>query len=598
MKRSFDAVLLCAVTLTACDDAGGSKPETELTDAAPVDVGQGSGDAVAADAASGDAVAADATPVDAAAVDAAPPPHLEAPKARLYLHDPITDDNMLTEVELPETSTDDGRLTNASVEVFNCLKEPGGVSAMPFGNFTVSLCHEVQKARPDEDGNYLSIEPPRRESDGNDSFAELMMYENVTRAHDYFAGTHGMDWLDFALPALVNVQFKIEPAISLPGFEVGPDGWSYFENAAYFPRESWEALAAQFGLPPRDKDTIIFGQARHDFSYDASVILHEYTHAVIGTTRLQGRVFDAQGIDDSPRAMNEALADYFAATVADFARVGEYGIGTLDPTAVRDLASPRKCPDDLVNEIHADGRIFGSALWAVRNVLGAEAADAAIFGALTQFGTETTLDVAGELVVAEVEVALGVDRAAQVREILVDFGVLGCVRAKEWTNYSVFRAADRVPYSVEGTGSVGARLDRVPGFHQWYIDVPANAAGVSLDWLMQPSGGFIPGAGGGNGDLDLAVRFGAPVEVQLAGNLAVTADTEVDMPAPVRETLQGQTVWSQGATLGASCLPPEGGRVYLMMLNRSESPATILTMNRTVHADALPADAVVVECAR
>jgi hypothetical protein len=82
------------------------------------------------------------------------------------------------------------------------------------GNFVVSLCHEVQQARPAEDGHYLHIEPPRRESDGNDSFAELMMYANVTRAHDYFKSTHGMDWLDFPLPALVNVQFKIEPPVA------------------------------------------------------------------------------------------------------------------------------------------------------------------------------------------------------------------------------------------------------------------------------------------------------------------------------------------------------------------------------------------------
>jgi hypothetical protein len=538
-----------------------------------------------------------ATPVDASVPpDAALPPHLAAPLARIYLHDPITDDDMLTEVTLPETSTPDGRLTDDSVAVFNCLKEAGGVSAMPFGNFVVSLCHEVQQARPAEDGHYLHIEPPRRESDGNDSFAELMMYANVTRAHDYFKSTHGMDWLDFPLPALVNVQFKIEPPVALPGFELGPDGWSYFENAAFFPKETWDALTAQFDLPPRDSDTIIFGQARHDFSYDASVILHEYTHAVVGTGRLNGRVFDRQGLDDSPGAMNEAIADYFAASVADFARVGEYGIGSLEPTAVRDLASPRRCPDDLLNEIHADGRIFGSALWAMRTLLGAQAADAVVFQALTQFGQETTFEVAGELLVAETETQLDVERGAQVRALLVEYGVLGCVRAKAWQGFSVFRARDRVPYSVEGRGSVGARVDRVPGFHQWYLDVPAGAAGVTLGWTMQPSGGFIPGAGGGSGDLDLALRFDAPVEVEFAARLGVTADREVDVPEPFRNDLQGQTVWGQRVTLAPSCLPPGGGRVYLMMLNQSDNPATLILMDETVHRETLPADAVPVEC--
>jgi hypothetical protein len=182
-----------------------------------------------------------------------------------------------------------------------------------------------------------------------------MMYRNVTRAHDYFKAAHGVDWLDFPLPAIVNLQFKITPPIPLGDFRPGPNGWYDFPNAAYFPKESWDALAGQLGLPGRDTDSIIFGQAGHDFSYDASVIMHEYTHAVIGTDRLGGRVLDAYGLDDSPRAMNEGLADYFAASVADAPVVGEYGIGKLAPNLVRDLSVSRRCPDDLVNEIHADG---------------------------------------------------------------------------------------------------------------------------------------------------------------------------------------------------------------------------------------------------
>ncbi|MFZ4737206.1 MAG: hypothetical protein ACOYM9_14730, partial [Bradymonadia bacterium] len=170
----------------ACGETSATAERDELTD-----TGVRAPDAPVADAGDGPVGGGEtpedlgrprdaALPADASVTpDAALPPHLTAPLARIYLHDPITDDDMLTEVTLPETSTPDGRLTDDSVAVFNCLKEAGGVSAMPFGNFVVSLCREVQQARPAEDGHYLHIEPPRRESDGNDSFAELMMYANV-----------------------------------------------------------------------------------------------------------------------------------------------------------------------------------------------------------------------------------------------------------------------------------------------------------------------------------------------------------------------------------------------------------------------------------
>ncbi len=533
----------------------------------------------------------DAALPDALLPDAAPAPHLTEPQGWNYAHDPLTDDGELTQYSLPETNTVDGRLTNASVQVFNCLKEPGGVSAMPFGNITVSLCHEVQDARPDEDGNYLSIVPPEDDADGNDKFASLMMYRNVTRAHDYFKGTHGVDWLDFALPAITNLQFKIEPPIPLGDFRPGPNGWYDFPNAAYFPKESWDALAAQFGLPGRDSDQIIFGQAGHDFSYDASVILHEYTHAVIGTDRLGGRVLDTYGLDDSPRAMNEALADYFAATVADAAVVGRYGIGKVAPNLVRDLGTPRKCPDDLVNEIHADGRIFGAAVWAIRTALGAEKADRVVFEALAQFGQETSFEQAGELLVQATQ---NVDAAQveAVRTILLDHGVLACERAKEWRNFSAANSEDLVPYVVEGTQTVGAPgLDEVPGFHQWYLDLEPGTTSVALSWHMAVGGG-IPGFdSGGAGKINLALRFGAPVGLEWGRGLTVTADHRVEV-AQATEAPGGR--FMQSSTLSASCLPPEGGRLYLAMLNAADAAANIVNMRVTVTgADEMPpADAM------
>lgn len=494
---------------------------------------------------------------------------------------------------MAESTDPAGKLTSASVQVFNCLKEDGGVSAMPFGNITISLCHEVQDTRPDADGNYLSIVPPEDEADGNDQFAGVMMYHNVNRVHDYFKATHGVDWLDYALPAIVNVQLKVVPPISFGGFTPGPNGWYDFPNAAFFPKESWDALASQFGLPSRDTDSIIFGQAQGDFSYDASVIMHEYTHAVIGTGRLNGISLDRYGLNNSPPSMNEGLADYFAASVADLSVVGRYGIGRLQPELVRDLTATRRCPDDITNEVHADGKIMGSATWALRTALGAEKADRIVFNALEQFGVETTFQEAGELIVAAANELdpPEPETVATVERILTDHGVLGCERAKRWAPFLAQASRDFVPYVVEGLGSIGGPgFTSVPGYNQWYLDLEPGTAGVTLSWGMDP-GQSIPGFGGGGaGDIDLALRAGAPIEMSAFGAFTYTADRTLDVGAPV-QAQNGLMV--QRVTIPAGCLPAEGGRIYLAMLNAGENTANIVSMTVDTYAagEALPADA-------
>ena len=601
-----------ALTLAACGDGGGATKDpdptgpdvgatggTGETDAGVAPDGN-TGGTPAPDAAAGGTLVPDAatggTPVpdaqlpDAQLPDAAPPPHLASPQGNVYLYDPVTDEGMTTQVDLPESTDFYGRLTNPSVQVFNCLKEPGGVTATPFANIKVTLCHEVQDTRADADGSYLSIVPPADETDGNDQFAGIMMYRNVTRVHDYFKSTHGVDWLDYALPAIVNLQIKIEPPISFGGFVPGPNGWYDFPNAAFFPKESWDALAAQFGLPSRDSDSIIFGQAQGDFSYDASVIMHEYTHAVIGTGRLNSLAFDQYGLDNAPPSMNEGLADYFAASVADLAVVGRYGIGKFDPSLVRDLGDIRRCPDDLVNEVHADGKVISTATWAIRTALGAEKADRIVFGALEQFGQQTALEDAGALLLAATR-EVDPDSEEVVHQILVDHGVIGCERAKPWVDFLAAASRDFVPVLVEGHQTIGdPGFTSVPGYNQWYVDLEPGTAGVTLTWAMD-MGASVPGFGGGGaGDINLALRAGTPIEMGYAQTFFYHADRDIDVGAPVQNDAG---LMEQNVTLPAGCLPAEGGRLYIAMLNTSDSAANITSM--TVHTyaagDVIPGDA-------
>lgn len=571
MRRPFVRHLAAAgLTLTglaACDDAGPSADPSIIV--LP-------GDASEPEPVL-DAQVADAAPE----VDMAPPVLLDAPEAMVYAADPVTDDGELTRVTLTKTIDPWGKLTSESVQVFNCLNEPGGLTAMPdLGGLSieVSLCHEVQTVVPDADGHYLSVMPPEDGSDGNDPFAEVMMYHHVNHVHDYFKGTHAFTDLDFPLPALVNVMLKTDPPLPIPGFTPGPDGWIGFPNAAFFPEESWDALAGQFGLEGRDSDAIIFGQADHDFAYDARVIYHEYTHAVIGTGRLQATaVADSHGLDGSSRAMNEGLADYFAATVADAPEIGVWGIGQLAPGQVRDLTVPRRCPDDLFDEVHVDGRIIGSALWHLRGELGAEVTDGIVWRALEQFGVATTHQIAGELFIAEAE-AVSAEAGATTRTVMQDFGMVDCVRAVEWSWFVARNSPDRLPHRVEGRSTVGVVGfgAGVPAYKQFYLDVPAGVAGVTLTWTGAGSGGLLGGGGAPDAPLHMHVRTDAMIELEVGRSAQYTSDAFHEIP------LDGDT---QAITLDASCLPAEGGRLYTLFINTGNNPFSLLEMNREIHAD-------------
>ena len=142
----------------------------------------------------------------------------------------MTDREQLTEVTLHRPTDETGLLTSEWVQVFNCLNNDGGPTAMPMGfPFSIQFCNETQTVLPDADGHYLSIAPPDDETDPNDPFAEIMMYHHVNRAHDYFKDSFEFTELDFPLPALVNVQIRTDP-VEFGGFigTAGLTGGSVF----------------------------------------------------------------------------------------------------------------------------------------------------------------------------------------------------------------------------------------------------------------------------------------------------------------------------------------------------------------------------------
>jgi hypothetical protein len=509
---------------------------------------------------------------DSGADSAAGPDSVSGRRARVFAHDPATDDFVVVEVTLPPTTTDDGTLTSGAVDVRNCLPDPGGPS-MGFG---AHFCLEQKVARPGPDGSYLHIKPPNSHKDPRDSFAELMMYHHVNRVHGYFHDAQGVTWLDYPLQALVNVQFD------LGSF----GGWQPFPNAAYLRPNDFGAI----GLPPREGGAIVFGQfLQTDFSYDASVIYHEYTHAVIGGDKLVGTALDDLGLDLLPGALNEGLADYFAASILDNPVIGAYGLAFAGPQFVRDLSAPRRCPDSLIGEVHMDGRIAGSGLWALREALGAPTADAMVMDAIAGAGYFTSFTGFSQLLLAAAALR-GADVEAKTEAVLTDFGLLDCERVKAWVPYDASVSFERAPYALPGRDNgVGYSLpDGAPAYFQWRVDVPAGAQGVRLEYRAVT----VPDASGAGGDapldVELAVRRGQPVAVNALGGGQLTADARA-------AGLPGADPRDRSVTLAGGCLGEEATSLYVLFVSQAGPTGALERMDITV-IDDLPPSAEVVTC--
>ena len=551
LHSSRPLALLVVVALAALPIAtpGCSEDGTEVTSAAGATTDDDAGGSVDG------SVAADSAghPPDAssAPVDAGPPPN--ALKANIFLRDPVTDEGKLTEVTLTKPTSADGSLTSPWVKVTNCLNIDGGPPLTYQGFKAGSMCVETQTVKPGSFGDYLYVKPPADYSDPNDGFSELMMYHHVNTIHDYYKDVHGLTNLDFPIAAVVNIQLKLDDAVAL-AFGQKP-GWMSFPNAAFIPKESGQQIPF---LPPQTTDAIMFMQHEQvDFAYEAMVIYHEYTHAMVGATRLNGAFPDFYGLNNLPGAMNEGFADYFAASMTDHPIMGAYSLAAQGPHYVRKLTEKRICPDDLTTEIHADGKIVGSAMWAIRTAIGKAKADSIILQAIQGFTQATEFQSAGKAILAEAN-QQDAASAPVVEKILKEYGILDCERIKPWSNWAAISSADKVPLTVQGAQNQGngGFPDGMPGYIQHSIHVPASTKGLQITWVAQ-GGGF----GSGQPKLNLAIEHNKPVLVAgFSGKINAQAILEGKMDAQLPG---GWTL-----TLAGKCLPTQGGELNMLFLNK------------------------------
>jgi Fungalysin metallopeptidase (M36) len=111
-----------------------------------------------------------------------------------------------------------------------------------------------------------------------------------------------------------------------------------------------------------------------DVGYDAGVIYHELTHAIVHD--LTGGAYKSSGIDidgqhAQPGAMNEGWSDYFSSSYRDLQgvlsadKIGQYAFSPY----LRDASNTKACPSNFGNQVHNDSQFFTAALWKIRSAI-------------------------------------------------------------------------------------------------------------------------------------------------------------------------------------------------------------------------------------
>lgn len=183
----------------------------------------------------------------------------------------------------------------------------------------------------------------------NTHFDEVMAYYHINSAHDFYKGLGADEVVD--KPINVAVHY-------------GDD----LDNAYYMP---WAGF-------------IVFGDGEryHPLSREDSVIRHEYAHAVVD------RIKPMRGGNGA--ALNEAQADFFAATQTDDPKIGEYVVSKMNRPHMRLLENTAHYPEDIKNEPHDDSLIWSGALWDLRKRCGAADVDRLVFRSFYYYKEDPT----------------------------------------------------------------------------------------------------------------------------------------------------------------------------------------------------------------
>lgn len=178
------------------------------------------------------------------------------------------------------------------------------------------------------------------------------------------------------------------------------------------------------------KDEMRFGKGGVDDAEDGEVILHEYGHQIhFSQSATWFSSLEAGSI-------SEGFGDYWAYTVSawvagaqpDPACIAEWDATSYDSNpangiCLRRIDADLQYPDDLLGEVHADGRIWSHALYDIHAALGGTVADTIILDAQFDWTGSAMTDLANRTV-ASAQSLYGAAAAAAVTGAFEARGIL------------------------------------------------------------------------------------------------------------------------------------------------------------------------------
>jgi len=486
-------------------------------------------------------------------------------RARVYDGNPLSTPEA-HEVDLfGLTSAEPGaHLAGPLVAAYNC-PDRGELFDVVFMGMRaqVHLCSEVHVAAADEQGDFIYSE--NDPNDPEDLFAEAHMFYHVNNVYQFFQGLGFEELNQVPLRAVVNFRMPDLLNALSPDSELVP-----FDNAFFLPAHDIRDMI------DRSEDSIVFGQGTLvDFAYDADVIYHEFTHAVVDTlTGMEMTTLDRWGVSMAPGSLHEGYADYFAAALSGDPAVGEYAGSGFDPEggAIRDIEERRTCPNDLIGQVHYDSQPFSGALWTLRKQLveaGVEAADVdrSVLDGLAALPPDAGFETAAEATLAAVEERLGEDALATATAVFTDHGIVDCRRVLETDRKDLVYLPGMAAWML---------ANYVPGFLQFKVATEPEHGLVTVEFLMPQPGmtAAIPGFGGGEPDPWIMIRAGdEPIEIAystdsgelraqpVADRFAAVEDLDADLPG-----------WPHRMRAQAAFAPGHRS-VHVMVFNRGEGEA-------------------------
>jgi hypothetical protein len=276
-------------------------------------------------------------------------------------------------------------------------------------------------------------------------------------------------------------------------------------------------------------DHNVFFQGDRDFAYDGDVVFHEFMHAV--TTSLVNKIntlgINSFGIHAEPGSLNEGWSDYFAAAFNNKSAIGTYAAikDGYGETSLRDIDNNRRCPDDVIGEIHHDGLVWSGALWEIRKKVGFAKAlefDRAVLSALAHAKTTEDFKTQSKKLLASIaeRPGLGPKIAQQAEEILHKRGVLNCFRAYSLSKIDKHNNITKYTKDIlvlPSKNHIGLK-NYAPSSSQFAIAIAAGTTRLNVSWRQYLGGtGVLIGTEVGNDNnniipLGIISNFDEPIK--------------------------------------------------------------------------------------